>query len=39
VAGMKNNSDGHQVFFHEIEDKLEVSRRHLSGVRKLLKNL
>lgn len=39
VAGMKNNSDGHRIFFHEIEDKLEISRRHLSGVRKLLKNL
>jgi two-component system, LytTR family, response regulator AlgR len=39
VAGMKNNSGGHQIYFHEIEDKLEISRRHLSGVRKLLKNL
>ncbi len=39
VAGMKNNSDGHQVFFHDIDDKLEISRRHLSGVRKLLKSL
>lgn len=39
VAGMKNNQDGHQVFFTGIEDKLEVSRRHLPGVRKILKNL
>jgi two-component system response regulator AlgR len=39
VAGMKNNADGHQIFFHDIEDRLEISRRHLSGVRKLLKNL
>lgn len=39
VAGMKNNPEGHQIFFHEIEDRLEISRRHLSGVRKLLKNL
>lgn len=39
VAGMKNNSDGHQIFFSDIDDKLDVSRRHLSGVRKLLKNL
>jgi two-component system, LytTR family, response regulator AlgR len=39
VAGMKNNPDGHQIFFHDIEDRLEISRRHLSGVRKLLKNL
>ena len=39
VAGMKNHADGHQIFFNEIEDKLEISRRHLSGVRKLLKSL
>jgi two-component system, LytTR family, response regulator AlgR len=39
VAGMKNNADGHQIFFHDIDDRLEISRRHLSGVRKLLKNL
>ena len=39
IAGMKNNPDGHQIFFSGIDDKLEVSRRHLSGVRKVLKNL
>lgn len=39
VAGMKNNAGGHQIFFGEIEEKLEVSRRHLPGVRKILKNL
>ena len=39
IAGMKNNSDGHQVFFNEIDDELEVSRRHLPGVRKILKNM
>lgn len=39
IAGMRNNPDGHQVFFSDIEDKLEVSRRHLPGVRKILKNL
>ena len=39
VAGMKNNADGHRIFFHDIDDQLEISRRHLSGVRKLLKNL
>ena len=39
VAGMRNNPDGHQIFFSSIEDRLEVSRRHLSGVRKILKNL
>jgi two-component system response regulator AlgR len=39
IAGMRNNPDGHQVFFTDIEDKLEVSRRHLPGVRKILKNM
>ncbi len=39
VAGMKNNSGGHQIFFNDIDEKLEVSRRHLPGVRKILKNL
>lgn len=39
VAGMKNNADGHKIFFSDIEDKLEVSRRHLPEVRKILKNL
>ena len=39
VAGMRNNPDGHQIFFSDIEDRREVSRRHLSGVRKILKNL
>lgn len=39
VAGMKNNSDGHRLFYHDIEDLLEVSRRHLPTVRKILKNL
>lgn len=39
IGGMKNNPDGHQVFFNDIEDRLEISRRHLSGVRKILKSL
>jgi two-component system response regulator AlgR len=39
IAGMKNNSEGHQIFFAEIDDKLEISRRHLPNVRKILKNL
>lgn len=39
ISGMKNNSDGHQVFFNDIEDMLEISRRHLPGVRKILKSL
>jgi two-component system response regulator AlgR len=39
LAGMQSENDGHQVFFREIEDTLEVSRRHLPGVRKIIKNL
>ena len=39
IAGMKNNTEGHLVFFQGIDDTLEVSRRHLPGVRKVLKNL
>ena len=39
IAGMKNSAGSHQVFFTDIDDKLEVSRRHLPGVRKILKNL
>lgn len=39
VSGMNNNSGGHKIFFSDIDDRLDVSRRHLSGVRKLLKNL
>ena len=39
VAGMKNNSDGHQVFFNDIDAQLEVSRRHLPGVRIILRNM
>ncbi len=39
LAGMQSENDGHQVTFKEIEDTLEVSRRHLPGVRKIIKNL
>jgi len=39
IAGMRNNTDGHQVFFSEIEDRMEVSRRHLPGIRKILKGM
>jgi two-component system response regulator AlgR len=39
LAGMKTDNDGHQVTFRDIEDRLEVSRRHLPGVRKIIKNL
>jgi two-component system response regulator AlgR len=39
LAGMQSENDGHQVSFRDIDDRLEVSRRHLSGVRKIIKNL
>jgi len=39
IAGMENKPGMHQVFFDGIDDRLEVSRRHLSGVRNILKKL
>ena len=39
LAGMRSENDGHQVTFRDIEDTLEISRRHLPGVRKIIKNL
>ena len=39
VDGMHAENDGHQVSFSGIDNKLEVSRRHLPGVRKIIKNL
>lgn len=39
LAGMHNDDHGHYVQFRDIEDELEISRRHLPGVRKLIKNL
>jgi hypothetical protein len=36
---MKSDNDGHKVTFRDIDDTLEVSRRHLPGVRKIIKNL
>ena len=39
LAGMHSENDGHQVSFRDIDDVLEVSRRHLPGVRKIIKNL
>ncbi len=39
IAGMRNQQDAHQVFFHDIDDLLDISRRHLPGVRKILKSL
>ena len=39
LAGMRSENDGHQVTFRDIDDTLEISRRHLPGVRKIIKNL
>jgi two-component system response regulator AlgR len=39
LAGMQSANDGHQVSFRDIDERLEVSRRHLPGVRKIIKNL
>ncbi len=39
IAGMRNQQDTHRIFFHDISDQLDISRRHLPGVRKILKSL
>ena len=39
LAGMQSEDDGQCVTFRDIEDTLEVSRRHLPGVRKIIRNL
>jgi two-component system response regulator AlgR len=39
ICGMKTENDIQQVIFRNIEDTLEVSRRHLPGIRKIIKNL
>ena len=39
LAGMHSDNDSHQVTFRDIEDRLEISRRHLPGVRKIIKQL
>jgi two-component system response regulator AlgR len=39
IAGMQSDDEGHRVTFRDIDDTLEVSRRHLPGVRKIIKNL
>jgi two-component system response regulator AlgR len=38
VSGLKSHNAGHQVTFHDVDDTLEVSRRHLARVRKKMKN-
>jgi two-component system response regulator AlgR len=39
LAGMHTDNDGHQVTFRDIDERLEISRRHLPGVRKIIKQL
>jgi len=39
LGGMRTDNDGHQITFRDIDDRLEVSRRHLPGVRKIIKSL
>ena len=39
LAGMQSENDGQSVTFRDIDDILEVSRRHLPGVRKIIRNL
>jgi hypothetical protein len=39
LAGMQSENEGHRVTFRDIDDTLEISRRHLPGVRKIIRNL
>ena len=39
LGGMRSDSDGHRVTFRDIDDTLEVSRRHLPALRKILKQM
>ena len=39
LGGMQSDNGGHLVTFRDIDDKLEISRRHLPGVRKIIRNL
>jgi len=39
LAGMRAQDDGQHVRFNEIDDTLEISRRHLPAIRKIIKNL
>ncbi len=39
IGGMSSGDDGHRVTFRNIDDALEISRRHLPGVRKIIKSL
>jgi two-component system response regulator AlgR len=39
IAGMRSQEDGQYLRLKEIEETLEISRRHLSAIRKIIKNL
>ena len=39
LAGLRAAENGQRVTFRDIDDTLEVSRRHLPGIRKIIKNL
>ena len=39
VNGLKVENEGHQVGFEGIDNTLEVSRRHLSAIRRIIKKL
>lgn len=38
VSGIQKTTDGHQIQFRDIEEQLEISRRLLSDVRKVIKD-
>ncbi|MDZ7828306.1 MAG: LytTR family DNA-binding domain-containing protein [Halofilum sp. (in: g-proteobacteria)] len=37
VGGLRSDGDRHRVWFHDLEETLEVSRRHLPSVRRVLR--
>jgi len=39
IAGMRNQDDGHHLLIKELDETLEISRRHLSPIRKIIKKL
>lgn len=39
VGGMQSGHDNNEVTFQDIDAVLEISRRHLPGIRKIIKNL
>lgn len=39
IAGMRGQDDSQHLRFKELDETLEISRRHLSAIRKIIKNL